>query len=239
MFIGSRSTSTILDIFRIGLKEVVRQTGAPSSVRLQTEICSITAKAQDLTKRVDVFLLSFRLRPEATEAMIQEMLDQAKMGARITMQDRICRIQAPPFEWRQLPQLIVLDSIVEQFAEYSLRSQTWGIEVHEYVNTGMNINLLLEMMKERKASDLHLRAGNRPFIRVDNDLIPLDMPIITAKDMDVLMRQLGGETELELLMTEKETSFQYHAAGTGYLRCSGYVKTGAVALAIRLIPEEP
>jgi len=239
VFIGSRSTSTILDIFRIGLKEVIRQAGAPSSVRLQTEVCTISAKAEDLTKRIDQFFISFKLREGVTEEMLHQAIEQTRLGMRLTMQEDRCQLQVPPFEWRQLPQLLPLDRLIEQFAASSLRSQTWTVEVSEYVNTGMNINVLIEMMKARKASDLHLRAGNRPFIRVDNDLVPLELPVISAKDMDVLIIQLGGEGELDLLMTEKESSFQFHAAGTGYLRCSGYVKTNAVALAIRLIPEEP
>jgi twitching motility protein PilT len=62
---------------------------------------------------------------------------------------------------------------------------------------------------------------------------------VSADDMHRVVLELGGEQELHLLETEKESSFQYHAAGVGYLRCSGYIKSGAMALAIRLIPEAP
>jgi hypothetical protein len=48
MFIGSQSTSTILDILRIGLHEVIRATGIPSEVKISTEGCSLVAKSSDL-----------------------------------------------------------------------------------------------------------------------------------------------------------------------------------------------
>jgi len=145
----------------------------------------------------------------------------------------------PPFRWSQIAKLSPIDDMVEAFAKSSLRSQTWELKVDEFIDSGFNINVVIEMMKNMGASDLHLRAGNRPFVRVDSDLEPMDLPIISAEDMRNIVLALGGESELNILETEKESSFQYHAAGIGYLRCSGYIKTGAMALAIRLIPEEP
>jgi len=94
-------------------------------------------------------------------------------------------------------------------------------------------------MEELDASDLHLRAGAPPYVRIDNDLKPLDYPPITATDMEELVHQLGSQEEIDKLEAERESSFQFHAAGTGYLRVSGYYKQGAMAVAIRLIPERP
>ena len=37
----------------------------------------------------------------------------------------------------------------------------------------MNLNDLLKVAVERKASDLHLKVGSHPVIRVDGDLQPL------------------------------------------------------------------
>jgi twitching motility protein PilT len=239
MFIGSRAKSTMLDIFTTGLKEIVRATGSPKTVRMKAKSCTISAKSADLTKNIEQLIFIFKMREGATEAEIMQALQSAKVPGRVQVKGGRCRIVTPPCDWKQFPQLAPIDKVIEHFAASTIRSQTWQVEVGEYVNTGININILLEMMEEQGASDLHMRAGNKPFIRIDNDLVPLDMPVVTASDMHDLLLQLGGEAEYELLMTEKESSFQYHAAGTGYLRCSGYVKTGAVALAIRLIPEEP
>ena len=239
MYIGSQSTSTILDIFRTGMNEIIRDSGYPAEVAYTTQDCKMIARAKNLAKSVDMLQVSFRMKEGADQAHIEKQMEESRLGGRVKFENGVCRLTAPPFEWRQLGQLLPIDKIVEAHALHSMRSLTWELQVDRYAPTGFNINVMIEMMRAKNASDLHLRAGNRPFIRVDNDLTPLDLPPLNPQDMEELVHQLGGEHEIELLMTERESSFQYHAAGIGYLRCSGYIKAGAMALAIRLIPEEP
>ncbi|MFP4500997.1 MAG: type IV pilus twitching motility protein PilT [Candidatus Hydrogenedentota bacterium] len=240
MNIGSRSSNTILDVFRIGLRELIKQVGMPREVVYHTEGCKIRVKGADIGQRIDNMRITFQLKEGATIEEVQAAMEASRIGGRVAAENGSCLLQVPSFEWRQLPQLLPLDKMVNDYAVKSMRSQTWQLEVVNFQSHGININLLIEHMEERNASDLHLRAGTRPYIRVDNDLIPLEeQPIVTAEDMREFILQLGGADEMEMLESEKETSFQYHAAGIGYLRCSGYIKAGAIALAIRLIPEEP
>lgn len=239
MYIGAQSTSNITDILQLGIKELVRDVGLVADVRFKTKHCKMTAKSANLQDRVDRWQIIFPVKEGAEQADAQRMMDESRIGGRVKIEGNICTITAPPFEWRQIHLLVAIDDIVESFAQASLRSQTWSLEVEAYVSSDFNINQLVEMMKAKKASDLHLRAGNRPFVRIDNDLLPLDLPVISASDMREIILQLGGEEEIHILETQRESSFQYHSAGIGYLRCSGYVKTGAMALAIRHIPEEP
>ena len=239
MFIGAQSTSTVIDILQMGVKELVRDVGLVADVRFKSKHCKMTAKSVNLQDRVDRWQLIFPVKADADANEATRMMEESRIGGRIKIEDGICTITAPPFEWRQIHLLLPIDAIIETFANHTLRSQTWTLEVEAYVSSEFNINQLVEMMKELKASDLHLRAGNRPFVRVDNDLVPMDLPMISAADMKEIILQLGGEEELHILETQRESSFQYHSAGIGYLRCSGYIKTGAMALAIRHIPEEP
>ncbi len=240
MYIGSQSTSTLIDIFRTGLAEVIRATGLPEEVKFTTDLCTIITKGADLSNRIDQMRIIFSAKEGVTQEELDKGMAATRINGRIKLEDGVVKLTVPPFEWRQLPMLMPLDTLVEHFCLRSLRAQTWDLTVESYIASGFNINILIEEMKRRKASDLHLRAGNRPFIRVDNDLVALEnTPLITAEDMRHFVTQLGGQDEIRLLETERESSFQYHAAGTGYLRCSGYMKQGAMALAIRLIPESP
>jgi len=239
MFIGAKSTSTIIEILQTGMKELIRDVGLVADVRFKTKNCKMVAKAANLQDRVDRLQVIFPLREDATPEEVTAAMEESRIGGRVTFENNICTLTVPPFEWRQIHLLAPVDTIVERFAPHSMRSQTWSLEVEKYVSSQFNINQLVEMMHEQKASDLHLRAGNRPFVRVDNDLVPLELPVVSAADMKEIILQLGGEEELHILDNQRESSFQYHAAGTGYLRCSGYIKTGAMALAIRHIPEEP
>ena len=48
----------------------------------------------------------------------------------------------------------------------------------------MQIDDLLRIAMERRASDLHLKVGNYPHLRIDGELAPLtDQPRVTAEDM--------------------------------------------------------
>ena len=46
----------------------------------------------------------------------------------------------------------------------------------------MNIDELLRHTVERGASDLHLKVGNVPFLRVDGDLQPAPFAELTSED---------------------------------------------------------
>ena len=50
------------------------------------------------------------------------------------------------------------------------------------ITAGMNIDELLRHTVERGASDLHLKVGNVPFLRVDGDLQPTSHPVLTPQD---------------------------------------------------------
>lgn len=239
MFIGSKSSDTILDIFRVGINELIRETGLPEEVRYTSPIIEMTAKASDFSKRIDNLKVTFAYKPDLKPEQIQEQCRKFPFNVHVHFNNGNCTLTLPPFEWRHLPQLRPVDELIAQNAAGPTHSQSWKVEVVDYVKRGFNINVMIETMRERNASDLHIRAGSPPFLRIDNDLVPLDMPALTASDMEMLALQLGSQEELDRLIAERETSWQFHAAGVGYLRVSGYYKQGAVAIAIRLIPEEP
>lgn len=239
MLIGSKSTDTILDVFKVGFHELMREVGLPEEIRFNTRGIEIIAKAPNLSKRIDQFRINFTYRADVDAEQIVAASQKLPFAVLVQPHNGSCTITLPGFEWRHVAHLAPVHTLLEQFASHSLTSQSWEVKVISFVSQGFNINRLIEEMKARNASDLHLRAGSPPYLRIDNDLIALDMPVITAADMEELSLQLGNQDELDLLMKERETSWNFHAAGIGYLRVSGYFKQGAIALAIRLIPEQP
>ncbi len=239
MFIGSKTDSTIFNVFEIGLESLIREMGMPTAVKFAAGKTTMTAKAADIMKRVDQLQVKFKVKEDATLEAIRASLEETRIQCRAELKEGKCTITVPPFEVSQVPRLAAIDAVIETYISESLRSMTWNLTAQSFVKSDFNINMLIETMEKLGASDIHLRAGNRPFIRLDGDLTPMEYGIVSADDMRQVVLELGGEAELNLLQTEKESSFQYHAAGVGYLRCSGYIKTGALALAIRLIPESP
>jgi twitching motility protein PilT len=239
MVIGTNSQSTILDIFKTGVNEVIRKMGVPVDLVLKNDHATISAKSQDMAKRVENYTIEFKYKEGIDPGRIASQLTENRIPNQVKITEGVCRITLPSFEWRQLAQLAPVDKVVQENAAQSLRSLSWFVEIGSFKRFDFNINILIEQMMDKDASDIHLRAGNVPYLRVDGDLMPTDLPPLSADDMEEVVIQLGGEVELTLLKTEKENSFQYHLAGVGYLRCSGYVRMGAISLAIRFIPEKP
>lgn len=237
--IGSGSNSTILDILNIGVHESIKRYGNPVEIDYKTRGCSIHATGTELSKRIDKLRITFDVKQDATAQGVSAKIKEGGIPNQVEFKNGSCLLTLPSFEWRQLKQLMPVDDAIEEFAAETMRCKSWDVEIDVYQETNININRLVEQMKERNASDLHLRAGSPPYLRVDNDLVPLEYPPVTKADMEDFVQILGGDREVEQLRAERETSFQYHAAGVGYLRVSGYFKMDAMALAIRFIPEQP
>ncbi|MDX9972124.1 MAG: PilT/PilU family type 4a pilus ATPase [FCB group bacterium] len=241
MFIGTKTTTNLLEVFRIGLSETVRERGMPDEMTYTTLDCEIQARGADMGRQVDVLRFAFRSKPGTDAEGIQQALQAANIpNAQVQTNNGMAAVILQNVDWRQMQQYTPVDAVIEQFVIRSLRSQSWEVLVKSFKRTDANINRMVEEIKNRKASDLHLRAGSRPYLRIDNDLLPMeDMPVLSATDLEAIVHQLGSQEEVDKLVTDREGSFQFHSAGVGYLRVSGYFKQGAMAVAIRLIPEEP
>jgi len=239
MVIGTNSKSTIFDVFKTGCHEVMRKMGLPAEMEIKTDGATIVARSKDFANRIDFYRIDFASKEGFDTDAFKAKLEEVKMPHQVSTDNGTCSLTLPSFEWSQLGQLAPVDKIIGEFSANSLRSKSWHVYIKSFTTFEFNINVLIEQMMETKGSDIHLRAGSPPYMRIDGELKPLDMPPLSSEDMREVIFQLGGEVEVEKLDTEKENSFQYHLAGIGYLRCSGYVKMGAMALAIRFIPEDP
>ncbi len=239
LVIGTNSQSTIFDVFRTGVHEVIRKMGLPVELAFKADHTEMVARSKEFGKRVDYYRIDFPVKDGVDADAIRTRLEALRIPNQVKVAEGRCSLTLPPFEWKQLNQLAPVDNVVQESAAHTLRSRSWHVNIQSFRRFDFNINILIEEMMQKKGSDVHLRAGSPPYMRVDGDLKPLDLPALSADDIREAIFQLGGQQQVDLLETEKETSFQYHLAGVAYLRCSGYVKTGAMCLAIRFIPEEP
>ncbi len=68
----------------------------------------------------------------------------------------------------------------------------------------IDINSLFIKTVERNASDLHLVPGVPPYIRVDDKLEPLDMPVIAPEVLKDLIYSILTEQQIKTLEKELE-----------------------------------
>jgi twitching motility protein PilT len=97
---------------------------------------------------------------------------------------------------------------------------------------------LLRYAVERRASDVHLKAGNVPFIRVDGELLPAPFPSLAAADTRAAADALMPAHKAEEFARTKEADFAYTLEGVGRFRVNVLRESDTVGLAIRWVSPE-
>jgi twitching motility protein PilT len=101
----------------------------------------------------------------------------------------------------------------------------------------MNINDLLKIAVERKASDLHLKVGSHPVIRVDGELVPLiELKRLMQEDTIAMAFSIMNARQKQLFKEEFEIDIAYSVPGLGRFRCNIFQQRGTVGLVLRVIP---
>jgi twitching motility protein PilT len=102
----------------------------------------------------------------------------------------------------------------------------------------MEIDELLRYAVERGASDLHLKAGNVPFVRIDGELAPADLGSLTSADTERFAAALMNEHRRREFHERNESDLGYTLAGVGRFRVNAFRQRGVVGLAIRRVRAE-
>ena len=95
----------------------------------------------------------------------------------------------------------------------------------------MLIDELLELVRDRKASDLHISAGLPPVVRVDGQLIRVDMSPLTPDDVEALVFPMLNNEQRRNLEQNWELDLSYGVYGLGRFRVNIYKDRGNYAAA--------
>lgn len=103
----------------------------------------------------------------------------------------------------------------------------------------MNIDDLLKIAVERKASDLHLKVGNHPVLRVDGSLQPLvELKRLMPEDTVAMAFAIMNTRQKEIFRSEHDIDMAYSVPGLGRFRCNVFNQRGAVGIVLRVIPTQ-
>ncbi len=101
----------------------------------------------------------------------------------------------------------------------------------------MHINDLLRIAVDQKASDLHLKVGAFPVLRVDGVLRPMtEMRRIVQEDTMAMAFSIMSARQKEKFKTDFEIDASYQVPNLGRFRCSVFQQRGTVGLVLRVIP---
>ncbi len=103
----------------------------------------------------------------------------------------------------------------------------------------MKIDELLKIAIESDASDLHLKPGNHPILRISGTLKPLtEFPRLTPIHTKGLTEQIMTGSQKAMLEQNLDIDLAYSFPGFGRFRGSIYRQRGSLAIAMRIIPLE-
>lgn len=101
------------------------------------------------------------------------------------------------------------------------------------------ISELLAVMVEHRASDLHLKAGSPPFIRVNGRLQSMELPPITPIDSESVAQGLIPANRAADFAERGEVDFAISVSGLGRFRASVMRQRGSVGIVLRRVPTTP
>ena len=103
----------------------------------------------------------------------------------------------------------------------------------------LRIEILLEEVIKKKASDLHLQVGLPPMLRVDGSLVPVTgVEAIDEDEVEALVFAILDEDQKQILLKDKEFDFSFAFGDLGRFRVNAFHERGNLAAALRLIPNE-
>jgi twitching motility protein PilT len=102
----------------------------------------------------------------------------------------------------------------------------------------VEITELLRHTVEVGASDLHLKAGNVPFVRVDGELSPTAFGAMSAADTESAALAVMPEHKRRAFEATSEADFGYTLVGVGRFRVNVFRQRSMVGLAIRRVRSE-
>jgi twitching motility protein PilT len=95
---------------------------------------------------------------------------------------------------------------------------------------------VLTQMVQRNASDLHLKVGRPPALRIDGELVALEMPPMKPEDLRFIAEQAMAPKNLKEFSENKESDFALSVPGVGRFRVNAYQQRGTIAYAFRVVP---
>ncbi|BBO23830.1 MAG: type IV pilus twitching motility protein PilT [Fimbriimonadaceae bacterium] len=100
----------------------------------------------------------------------------------------------------------------------------------------LNIDDLLRDLVSKEASDLHIKAGEPPFMRIHGDLQRVNYPALSEEDSRQLLLSILNEERRERLYSFKELDMSYHVSGLARFRVNMFWHRHSLGAVFRVIP---
>jgi len=110
-------------------------------------------------------------------------------------------------------------------------------ELPEIGDLGFDLNDLLQVMIKHQASDLHIKEGAPPTVRLEGDLVPVGNQVLSDKECRYLVLSGMGKPQRRQLLHRKELDFAYTIPEARF-RVHAFLQRGTVSASFRMIKTE-
>lgn len=101
----------------------------------------------------------------------------------------------------------------------------------------MNINELLKIASERRASDIHCKVGSPPVLRIDGRLTPMiEHNRITQEDAVSVAFGIMSNPQKQKFKERNELDLAYSVPGLGRFRVNVFQQRGTIGIVFRVVP---
>jgi twitching motility protein PilT len=97
---------------------------------------------------------------------------------------------------------------------------------------------LLKTTVEMDGSDLHITTDTAPQVRVDGELVRLQLPALSPAESQALIYSVLTDVQKKRFEETQELDFSFGMRGLARFRCNVFSQRGAVGAVFRLIPEK-
>jgi twitching motility protein PilT len=101
---------------------------------------------------------------------------------------------------------------------------------------GFDYKAVLQHMIQSNASDLHLKVGRPPTLRIDGHMVSMELPALKQEDLRSLAEQIMAPKNIKEFSEQKESDFALAVPGIGRFRVNAYQQRGTIAYALRTVP---
>lgn len=100
------------------------------------------------------------------------------------------------------------------------------------------IHAFLNLMLEKKASDLHLVAGSQPVLRIHGELIRVQYKVLSNEELRRLLYEITTEERIKIFEDTGDIDFAYEIPGVARFRVNYFMHREGVGAAFRHIPNK-
>jgi len=103
--------------------------------------------------------------------------------------------------------------------------------------SGIDLHSILNVAVKETASDVHLKAGLPPILRINGDLVPIkNYNRLAPDEISKIAVRLMANSQKEIFKATHQVDLAYSVPGLGRFRVNIFQQRGATGLSLRVIP---